>query len=255
MMFLQPCHATTGPCRRECRRWSVPLVSGASGSAPLWRRAPWDEVRHGRALPPAWPRSDFPPLCLSSLGRLANLRSSTTSLPLASAGCSSSLERFTSAAPLPAPQHRWPLHPPHQLGGLDPSHRAPAPLPLPQPELVGQLGSIQERGLLWWTSRSSLHRASAACSQASWHPLGPGRAAAACWSGPGWGRQGWGAQKGVTGHKSGAHETKLMPTAMLGAVGASSCRYCLVLPLSAWPWGVCVCPCALLEWPRSREWL
>lgn len=86
--------------------------------------------------------------------------------------------------------------------------------------------------------------ASAACSQASWHPLGPGRAAAACWSGPEWGWQGWGAHTGVTGHKWGAHETKLMPTAMLGVVGASSCRFCLALPLAARPWGVCVCVCA-----------
>lgn len=49
---------------------------------------------------------------------------------------------------------------------------------------------------------------------------------------------------GVTGHKWGAHETKLMPMAMLGVVGASSCRFCLALPLAARPWGVCVCVCA-----------
>lgn len=117
---------------------------------PTSPRGEGDGVRHGWALPLAWPRSNFPPLCLPSLGSPSNLRSPTISLPLAPAGCSSSLERFTSAALPRALQHCAALSSPSAqrlrarvCRGVPPTN----PLPSPQSELVGQLGSVPGMGL------------------------------------------------------------------------------------------------------------
>lgn len=104
---------------------------------------PWgtgDGVRHGWALPPMWPRNDFPPLYLPSLGSLSNLQSPIISLPPASTGCSSSLEHFTSAVLLRALRHRQLfvlLRSPHQLRGSGrESAKGSLPLtPCPPPSL------------------------------------------------------------------------------------------------------------------------
>lgn len=114
---------------------------------PALPRGTGDGVRPGRALPLARPRSDFPPLCLPSLGSPSNLQSPTISLPLASAGCSSSLERFCRPAPgplappalcaAPSSPSAWGLWA-RVCRGVPPTN----PLPSPQSELVGQLGSV-----------------------------------------------------------------------------------------------------------------
>lgn len=126
--------------------------------SPCWRHptSSWgvgDRVHHGRVLPAAQPRSNFPPLCLPSLGSWSNLQSPTISLPPASAGCSSSMERSTSATLLWALQYRrlFVLFcPPHQglwvrlCRGVPPTN----PLPFLQSELVGQLGSVPAMGFI-----------------------------------------------------------------------------------------------------------
>lgn len=115
-----------------------------------------DGVHHGQALPPVQPCSNFPPLCLPSLGSPSNLQSPTISLPPVVAGCSSSSECFTSAALLRALRHRRLfvlLHLPHQLGGFGrESAKGSLPLTLCPPLSLSWWDSwdlSQEWGSLW----------------------------------------------------------------------------------------------------------
>lgn len=157
--------------------------------SPCWRypasaRGVRDRVHHGRVLPPAQPRSNFPPLCLPSLGSWSNLQSPTISLPLASAGCSSSLERSTSATLLRALQHcrLFVLFcPPHRLRSFG-RGSAEGSLPLTPCPSSGlswwdSWDVSQEWGLPWWTSRNFQRHAASACSQALGNPR-PGAAPA-----------------------------------------------------------------------------
>lgn len=146
-----------------------------SHSASTWGVR--DRVHHGRVLPPAQPRSNFPPLCLPSLGSRSNLQSPTISLPLASAGCSSSLEHSTSATLLWALQYcrLFVLFcPPHQLRSFGRgSAEGSLPLtPCPSSSLSwwDSWDLSQEWDLPWWTSRNFQRHAPSGRSQASWNP-------------------------------------------------------------------------------------
>lgn len=176
----------------------------------------------GAAL--AQPRSNFPPLCLPSLSSRPNLQSPTISLPLASAGCPSSLERSISATLLWALQYRrlFVLFcPPHQLRSFGRgSVQGSLPLtPCPSSSLSwwDSWDLSQEWGLLWWTSRNFQRHVSSARSQASWNPP----------NGP--------CSSSVGGQKHQDCDQAQVESAplRLGTAGAGSRWYCPAPPLAA----------------------